>query len=81
MGGGCFKGYVVNKYGSYDVPGSGCKWIYIHCDLIDHEGCMIVTLTIQSYFVISFSPCLNIGGFVHINNFDVTFHKKLERGD
>jgi len=79
MSGGCFEGYVVNKCGSYDVPRSGYK--YIHCDLINCEGYMIMTLTIESYFATSFYLCLNIGGFVHITNFGVTFHNKFERGD
>lgn len=33
MLGGCFEGYIVSRYGSYDVSNSGYK--YIHCDLID----------------------------------------------
>jgi hypothetical protein len=70
---------VMNRYGSYDVPRSG--YIYIHCDLTNCEGYMIVTLIIESSFATSFSPCLNIGGFVHISNFGVTFCKKFEKGD
>ncbi len=61
MSGGCCEGYLMNRYGSYDVLGSGYK--YIHCDLIDCEGYMTMTLTVGSYFVISFSPHLNIKGF------------------
>jgi len=79
MSEGCFEGYVVNRCGSYDVPRSGYK--YIHCDLINCESYMIMTLTTRSYFATSFSLCLNIGGFVHITNFGVTFHNKFERGD
>jgi hypothetical protein len=60
MGGRCFEGYVVNRYGSYDVLGSGYK--YIHCDLIDCEGYMTMTLTFGSYFAISFSPRFNSRG-------------------
>ncbi len=36
MLGGCFEGYIVSRYGSYNVASSGYK--YIHCDLID-LGC------------------------------------------
>jgi hypothetical protein len=42
----------MNIYGSYDVLGSGYK--YIHCDLIDCEGYMTMTLTIGSYFLFHF---------------------------
>ncbi len=79
MSGRCFERYVVNKCGSYDVPQNGYK--YRHCDLTNREGYMIVTLTIGSYFTTSFSPYLNIGGFVCTSNFGVTFHNKFERGD
>jgi hypothetical protein len=33
MSGGCFERYVVNKYGSYDVPGSG----YAHTHTYTHH--------------------------------------------
>jgi len=56
-------------------------YIYTHCDLTNYEGYMIVILTIGSYFVTSFSPCLNIGGFIQISKFGVTFCKKFEKGD
>ncbi len=79
MSGGCFEGYVVNTYGSYDVLRSGYK--YIHYDLIDCEGYTTMTLTIGSYFVISFSPHLNSKGFICFSNFGVAFCNKFERGD
>jgi hypothetical protein len=71
--------YVVNRYDSYDVLGTGYK--YIHCDLIDCEGYMTMTLIFGSYFAISFSLHLNSRGFVRFGNFGVTFHNKFERGD
>jgi hypothetical protein len=77
MSGRCFERYVLNKCGSYDVPRSGYK--YIHCDLTNRERYMIVTLIVGSYFAISFSPYLNIGGFVCTSNFGVTFHNQFER--
>jgi hypothetical protein len=52
MLGAIFEGYIVSKYGSYDVPRSGFK--YIHCDLIDPLGYFIVTLIADVAFVTTF---------------------------
>lgn len=37
---GCFEGYILSRYGSYDVVGNGYK--FIHCDLIHQVGFTIV---------------------------------------
>jgi hypothetical protein len=73
------EGYVVNIYGSYDVPSSGFK--YIHCGWIDDSRYLIVTLTIGSTFVITFSPCLNVGLHIQIITFGVAFINKFESCD
>lgn len=70
---------MVNIYGSYDVPSSGFK--YIHCDLIDASRYLTITLTIGSTFVTTFYPCLNVGLYIQIITFGVTFINKFERGD
>jgi hypothetical protein len=74
-----FEGYILNRYGLYDVVGSGYK--FIHCDLIDKVGFFIVTLTIGAAFVTTFSPRLNVGSFIRVQNFEVTFQNKFEKGD
>jgi hypothetical protein len=48
-----FERYIINIYGSYDVPNNGFK--YIHCDLIYASRYLTVTLTIGSTFVTIFS--------------------------
>jgi hypothetical protein len=72
-----FEGYIVNKYGFVDVLGSGFK--YIHCDLVDPLGYSTIILTIRSNFVSTFSPHLNVGSFIWVLNFRVTFINKFER--
>jgi hypothetical protein len=32
----CLEGYIMNRYGSYDVVRNGCK--FIHFDLTDKVG-------------------------------------------
>ncbi len=70
---------MVNVYGFYDVPSNGFK--YIHCDLIDASRYLTIILTIGSTFVTTFSPCLNVGFYIQIISFGVTFINKFERGD
>lgn len=72
-----FEGYVVNKYGYYNVVGSGFK--YIHYDLIDPFGYLTIMLTVRFAFVTIFSPRLNFRSYVWIVNFNVTFRNKFER--
>jgi hypothetical protein len=72
-----FEGYVVNKYGYYNVVGSGFK--YIHYDLIDPFGYLTIMLTVGFAFVTTFSPRLNVGSYIRIVNFNVTFRNKFER--
>jgi hypothetical protein len=79
MLGVCFKGYIVSMYGSANVLGSGFK--YIHCDLADPLGYLIIILTIGSIFVSTFPPPLNVGSFIRVLNFEVTFRNKFERRD
>jgi len=64
---GCFEGYILNRYGSYDIVWSGYK--FIHCDLIDKVGFLIITLTIGIAFVTIFSHNLNVGSFIQVHNF------------
>jgi hypothetical protein len=71
-----FKGYVMNKYGSYNVTRSGFK--YIHYDLIDPFGYLTITLIIRFTFVTTFSPHLNVGSYIRIMNFNDTFRNKFE---
>lgn len=78
MLGAIFEGYIVSKYGSYDVPKSGFK--YLHCDLIDLLGYFIVTLIANVAFVTTFSH-LNVGSYIRIVNFGPTFKNKFEKSD
>jgi hypothetical protein len=59
---GCFKGYILSRCGSYDVVGSGYK--FIHCDLTYKVGFLTITLTVGVAFVTTFSPPLNVGSFI-----------------
>jgi hypothetical protein len=52
MLGACFEGYIVNKYGSADVPRSG--FIHIHYDLANPLGYLIITMIVGSNFVSTF---------------------------
>ncbi len=58
-----FEGYVMNKYCSYDVPRSECK--YIDCNVTDPLGYLTITLTIGFVFDITFSPHLNVGPYIY----------------
>jgi hypothetical protein len=40
---GCFEDYILSRYGSYDVLGSGYN--FIHCDLTNKVGLLTITLT------------------------------------
>jgi hypothetical protein len=73
-----FEGYVVSKYGSYDVLGSGYK--YIHYNLTDHLGYLTITLIVGSAFVTTFFHHFNVGLNIKIVNFGVTFKNKFEKG-
>ncbi len=77
MFGAYFEGYIVNMYGFVDVLGSGFK--YIHCDFVNPFGYLTIILTIRSNFVSTFSPYLNVGSFIWVLNFKVTFINKFER--
>ncbi len=79
MFGACFEGYIVNRYGFANVPGSG--FIYIHCDLADPPKYLTITLIIGSNFVFIFSPCLNVGSLISLFNFGVTFINMFEGGN
>jgi hypothetical protein len=62
MFGACFEGYIVSRYGSTNLLGSGFK--YIHCDLVDPFGYLITILLVRSNFVSTFFPCLSVGSFI-----------------
>jgi hypothetical protein len=79
MFGAYFEGYIVNRYGSKNVPGSGFK--YIRYDLVDPIGYLIITLIIGSSFVSTFSPRLNVGSFIRVLNFEITFKNRFKRRD
>jgi hypothetical protein len=51
--GACFEGYIVNKYGSANVLGSGFK--YIHYNLVDPLGYLTIIMIVWSSFVFTFS--------------------------
>ncbi len=76
---GCSESYILNRHGLYDVVMSEYK--FIHCDLTDKVKFLIVTFTIGATFVMTFSPCLNVGCFIQIQNFGVTFQNKFEKND
>jgi hypothetical protein len=57
-----FEGYVVDKYGYYNVVGSGFK--YIHYDLIDPFGYLTIMLIVGFAFVTTFSPHLNFESYI-----------------
>jgi hypothetical protein len=77
MLGAVFERYIVNMCGSYDVYGGGLK--YIHCDLIDMPRYLTITLTLGSALVTIFSPRLNVGSYIWVTNFGVTFRTSLKR--
>jgi len=79
MLGACFEGYIVSKYGFANVPTSGFE--YIHCDFVDPLGYLTIILTIGSSFVSTFFLHLNVGSFIWVINFGVTFRNKFERGN
>jgi hypothetical protein len=54
-----FMGQILNRYGSYDAPGSQYK--YIHCDLTNGEGFHTITLIIAKRFAFVFSSKLHVG--------------------
>ncbi len=45
-----FEGYVMNKYCSYDVPRSECK--YIDCNVTDPLGYLTIGVTFKNKFEI-----------------------------
>jgi hypothetical protein len=49
MLGALFEGYIISRYGFYNVFGHDFK--YIHCDLIDVLGYLTITLMVGSTFV------------------------------
>jgi len=59
---GCFEGYILSRYVSYDVVGTGYK--FIHCGLTNKVGFFNVTFTIGVAFVTTFSTHLNVGSFI-----------------
>lgn len=71
--------YTKQIHGSYDIVGSGYK--FIHYDLMDEGAFLIVTLIIRATFVTMFSPYLNVGSFIRVQNFGVTFQNKFLKGD
>jgi hypothetical protein len=73
---GCFEGYILNRYGSYDVVRNGYK--FIHCDLTNKVGFLTITIYCKGYLFIS---SLNVGSFIQIQNFGVTFWNKFEKGN
>jgi hypothetical protein len=76
---GCIFWRLHSKLnGSYDVVGSGYK--YIHYDLIVVVGYMIISLTIGSSFVTIFSS-IECWVFCKDCEFQVTFINKFEKGD
>jgi hypothetical protein len=77
--GAYFEGYIVSKYGSIDVPRSGFK--NIHCDSADPLGYLTTIMTIRSNFVSTSSLLLNVGSFIWVLNFRVTFINMIEKGD
>jgi hypothetical protein len=75
----CFEDYIISGYASTNDPGSGFKCI--HYDLVDALGFLTITLIVGSNFVFIFSPCLNVGSFIWVLNFGVTFRNNFERGN
>ncbi len=61
----------MSRYGSYDVAGSGFR--YIHCDLTDVSGYFTITLTVGSTFATNLSPRLNVESYICIANVGVMF--------
>jgi len=54
---------------------------FIHCDLTNKVRFLIVALIVRATFVTTFSPCFNVGSFIQVQNFGVTFWNKFEKGD
>jgi hypothetical protein len=79
MFGGYFEGLIMNRYGSYDVHGSAFK--YIHYDLTGRCGFKTITLKISSNFVTTFPLRLNVGSFIRIQNFAITFKNRFQHKD
>jgi hypothetical protein len=79
MLGAYFEGYIVSRYGFANVPRNWFK--YIHCDLVDPLGYLTIILTIGSSFVSTFFLHLNVGSFIWVINFGVTFRNRFERGN
>ncbi len=59
---GCFECCILSRYGSYDVVGSGYK--FIHCDLTYKARFLTIALIVKATFVTTFSPLLNVGSFI-----------------
>ncbi len=60
--GASFEGFILSCYGLYDAVGSGYK--YIHCNLTNSSGFMMITLMVKSTFMTTFSPQFHVGSFV-----------------
>ncbi len=71
MSGAIFEGYIINMYDSYDVVSNSFK--YIHCVLIDVLRYFTITLIVGLTFVTTFFPWLNVGLYIRLTNFGVTF--------
>ncbi len=76
---GYFEGFIMNKYGSYNVLNNVFKYIYY--DLTNARGLKIITLLFSWNFVTTFSPRPNVGSFICIQNFGITFKNKFEHMD
>jgi hypothetical protein len=66
-----FEVYIASRYKSYDVANNSFK--YIHCDLIDVLRYLTITLIVGLAFVTTFFPRLNVGLYIRVTNFGVTF--------
>lgn len=67
MLGALFEGYIVSRYGFYNVFGHDVK--YIQYDLVYALGYLTFTLMVGSTFVIIVSPRLNVGSYIHVTKF------------
>jgi hypothetical protein len=77
---GYFEGRVMNRYGSFDHPGS--KYKYVHVDLCDSDGFSTITLSAADGYAHQLSSKLHVGMFIRVTNFSVYLKNGMfEHGD
>jgi hypothetical protein len=68
MQGVCFKGKVMNRYGSWDTGKSTYKCLQAY--LVDHDNFQTVILVILEFFTSHHSDKIRVRKYIRIINFN-----------